>query len=168
MSNIGDSQPEDSEQQHQPSYMTVERPKGIWLVCLLLLLIMSMFFGAGKRYFGFEDGGQATPALKIFSVGFLLALFLMLHGIIYLKPRVIKIVIGVFAVTALFGAFQFTTGMLQESKLYLGILVIRVIPPVLAIWYLARRPFVGLAKRYNANREQELMNKYIRKQLLKR
>lgn len=168
MSNIHDSQESNAEPQHEPSYMPVMRPKGIWLISLLLFLMMSMFFSAGKRYFGFEDGGQATPALKIFSAAFLLALFLMLHGIIYLKPLVIKIVIGVFAVTALFGAFQFTTGMLQESRLYLGTLVIRVIPPVLAIWYLARRSFMELAKRYNANREQELMNKYIRKQLLKR
>lgn len=168
MPNICEPQPSNSEQHQQLSLAHVERPKGVWFVCLLIFLLMSLVLRAGERYLASGETGQQNPYVQIFALGVLLAIFLMVHGILFLKPLVIKAVIGVFAFTALLGAYQFIVLMIQEGKLYLGILAIRVIPAALAAWYLARPSFIELSKRYNKHRERKAMEGHIQKRFLKR
>jgi hypothetical protein len=168
VSNISETQPLTSEKPQQPIFETVERPKGVWFVCLFLFLFMSLVFREGERYLASGPTGQQNSTFQIFAIGVLLALFLLVHGVLFLKPLAIKTVIGLFAITIVLSAYQFIELLIKEKVPYFGILAIRVIPPALAVWYLARPSFIELSKRYNKYRERKAMDKYIQKKLLKR
>lgn len=168
MSKFSETKPLNSEKPQQPVFETVERPKGVWFVCLFLFLFMSLVFREGERYLTSGHAGQQNPNFQIFSIGVLLVLFLLVHGVLLLKPLTIKIVIALFAITVVLSAYQFIELLIKEKVPYFGILAIRVIPPAIAVWYLARPSFIELSKRYNKYRERKAMDKYIQKQLLKR
>lgn len=144
-----------------------DRPKTIWFVGLLFIVISSQYFRAGEYYLASGIDGKQDLFYQLFALGFLATLALMLRGIVVLKPLAIRISIVVFLATALLGAYQFIVLLLQ-GRLYFGILAIRVIPTSLAALYLARPSFLALSESYNKAREQDAMTKHILKQLSKR
>jgi hypothetical protein len=158
----------DTEKPQQSISEIIKRPKGVWLVCLFLILFISVIFREGERYLASGPQGQQNTSFQIFSAGVLLALFLLVHGVLFLKPLVIKTVIGLSAITILLSTYQFIDLLIQAKIPYFSIIAIRLIPPALVIWYLARPSFIDLSKRYNKNREKIAMEEYIRKKSLKR
>lgn len=165
MNNLYEAPKSEIEPQGQAKYSPVGRPKGIWLVSLILFFVMAQFFNFAKQYI---DSVGADALGQSVTMGLVVAIILAIRSVLILNPVAIKSVITLFAVIILIGLYQFVVLLVQNERIYYGILLVRVIPSIYVIWYLTRRSFIEHAERYNAYRSREAIAAYARSQLSKR
>lgn len=147
--------------------VAIARPKQLWLVGGVALISLAVAWRDGQRYLASWGFGPQSAPHRVLALAMLAGGFLFIYGLVVLQPRVLRVLVGLFVVSAGWSAHLAVLKLLTEGVLHLSALVVLVLPPVVAAWYLTRPSVIKLAERYNNDRRRNAMDKFVRGRLRK-